>query len=134
MNNKQLEAKKFLETLYSRYFKEHDGNVELRLIGPKVNSRFFRKGEISEADWAAIVEANTDNHVYFGVNPRPLSQAKKQEDILDIVCLWADVDGKDFEEGKKEALKSVEAFPIHPRSLSIRAMAITFIGSCPNRS
>ena len=114
MNSKQLEAKEFLETLYSRYFKDHDGNVELRLIGPKVSSRFFRKGEISDADWAAIVEANKDNHVYFGVNPRSLSQAKKQEDILDIVCLWADVDGKDFEGSKEKTLKAVDAFPIPP--------------------
>jgi hypothetical protein len=115
MNSKQLEAEEFLKTLYSRYFQNNKGNIELRLIGDHgANSRFFRKCEIGEAEWTAIAQANAGSHVYFGVNPRPLSQAKKQEDILDVVCLWADIDGKDFEGGKEEALKAAEAFSITP--------------------
>lgn len=108
------ETKQFIEALFSRYFNGKDGYVELRFVGQDASSRFYSKGEIVESDWADIIELNRDHHVYFGVNPRPLSKNKKQNDIEDIVCLWADVDGKDFEGGKQEALRRVEGFSIPP--------------------
>jgi len=107
----------FLNALFGKYFQEHDGYVELRLVpkeeGPP-NSFFYRRGEISSADWHDTHQANGTHHIYFGVNPRPLSKEKKQSDIKDVVCLWADVDGKDFDGGKEEALQRVEAFPSPP--------------------
>ncbi|MGA2361045.1 MAG: hypothetical protein ABSG73_01150 [Candidatus Aminicenantales bacterium] len=112
--NNLSETKQFIEALFSRYFKDHDGHVELRLIGQDTGSKFYSKGEIGENDWAEIERLNASYHVYFGVNPRPLSRAKKQDDIVDVVCLWADVDGKDFEGGKEEALRRARGFPIAP--------------------
>jgi len=113
-NNNYQEAKSFLETLYSRYFAEHDGYVELRMISANVIPKWLRKGEITEADWDEIAKLNETHHIYFGVNPRPLDKAKKQDDIQDLVCLWVDVDGKDCAGGKEEALARVKAFPIIP--------------------
>jgi hypothetical protein len=107
----------FLSLLFSEYFKDHDGKIELRLI-PKDSgaaaSAFFRLEEFSEEVLPAIQDLNSDYHVYVGVNPRPLSGEKKEEDIKDIVCLWADLDGKDFEGGKPEALQRVQGFPLPP--------------------
>jgi len=110
-----LEAKRFLEALFSNYFRQHEGYVELRMISANVIPKWLPKGEISEQDWDEISHFNETHHIYVGVNPRPLSKEKKKKDIRDIVCLWADVDGKDFESGGKEAaLRSVEAFPLKP--------------------
>jgi hypothetical protein len=109
-----LEAKTFLQTIYSVYSRNYDGLTELRFISTSATSRFLPKGEISPDDWAKVVELNRSHHAYFGVNPRPRNQAKKQDDIKDIICLWADVDGKDFDGGKDEALERVERFPIIP--------------------
>lgn len=108
------EATEFLAALFGRYFQDNDGYVELRFISDHAFSKYLPKGEITEKDWAEIIELNKTHHIYFGVNPRPLDKAKKQDDIEDIVCLWADVDGKDFAGGKDEALNRVKGFPIAP--------------------
>lgn len=109
------EARRFVEALYSRYFADHDGYVELRMISANVLEKWLRKGQLEEQDWDEIAQWNETHHIYLGVNPRPLSKEKKKNDIQDIVCLWADVDGKDFDDGGKEAaLRSVEAFPLKP--------------------
>ena len=109
------EARRFLETLYSRYFADHDGYVELRMISANVVPMWLHKGEITEQDWDEVSRYNQTHHIYMGVNPRPLSKERKKDDIQDIICLWADVDGKDFEDGgKAAALRSVEAFPLKP--------------------
>jgi len=115
MNDNYLEAKRFIEALYSRYFADHEGYVELRMISANVLEKWLHKGQLEEQDWDEIAKWNETHHIYIGVNPRPVSKEKKKNDIQDIVCLWADVDGKDFEDGGKEAaLRSVEAFPLKP--------------------
>jgi hypothetical protein len=109
------QASQFLTALFGRYFQDNDGWVELRLISDSVVSKFLPKGELTEADWAEVAELNKTHHVGVGVNPRPPGRGKKKEDVRDIVCVWADVDGKDFEDGGKEtALRNVKAFPIPP--------------------
>ena len=108
------EAKTFLQTLYSVYPRTHDGLTELRFISTSATSKFLPKGELSEDEWAGIVELNKTHHAFFGVNPRPKNRAKRQDDIKDVICLWADVDGKDFDGGKEEARQRVEHFPVAP--------------------
>jgi len=113
--NNYLEAKRFLETLFSRYFAEHDGYVELRLVSDNnATSKWQRKGVLTEKDWEMVTKENKTQHIYFGVNPRGLDKKKKQDDIHDIICFWADVDGKDFIGGKAEALKQVKEFALPP--------------------
>ena len=117
-SNSYLEAKRFIEVLFSHHLKDHDGYVEVRMIGETVVPKWLPRGEITEADWEEISSCNKTHHIYFGVNPRPLSKGKKQEDIRDLVCLWADVDGKDFVGGGKDAaLKSISDFPLPPSIL-----------------
>ena len=57
---------------------------------------------------------NEHHNIYFGVNPRPLSKRKKQDDIKNMICLWADLDGKDFQEGKTQAKQVINNFEIRP--------------------
>ncbi len=117
INQPNLEIREFLAALYSSYFKDHEGYVELRFISKETGacfSKFYRLGDLSDLSLDEIKRLNATHHVYFGVNPRPLSQAKKQDDIQDVVCLWADVDGKDFDGEKDEALQRLQGFPIAP--------------------
>ena len=102
-DDSSLEAKQFIEALFSGYFKDHDGYVEVRAIGETTISKWLLKGEITEIDWQEISRLNKTCHIYFGVNPRPLSKEKKERDFQSILCLWADVDGKDFAGGGKDA-------------------------------
>lgn len=106
---------RFLNTLFGRYFQDHDGFLEVRFVGQGSARppKFFPKGQISESDWALITELNTNYHVFFGVNPRR-DMRGRQEDIKDVICLWADIDGKDFEGGKSEALNKVQDFALRP--------------------
>jgi len=53
-------------------------------------------------------------HVYFGVNPRSVKGKGKQDDIQDVVCLWLDIDAKNFQEGKPEAEKRIHEFQMKP--------------------
>jgi rubredoxin len=112
--NSSLEAKQFIEALFSGYFKDHDGYVEVRAIGETTVSKWLPKGEISETDWDEVINHNKTHHIYFGVNPRPLSKEKKEKDVQSIVCLWTDVDGKDFADSKDAAYKSIGEFPLPP--------------------
>jgi hypothetical protein len=92
------ESRKFLEALFSRYFNDHDGFIELRFISKdgtdSTFSKFYKLGNFNDsAIWEDIQRLNTTHHVCLGVNPRPLSKDKKESDIKDVVCLWADIDG-----------------------------------------
>ena len=117
INQGGLGTGEFLKVLFSGHFKDHEGYIELRVISKESGaclSKFYHLDDISDQSLEEIRQLNTTHHVYFGVNPRPLSKGKKQADIKEVVCLWVDVDGKDFDGGKEEALKRVEAFPSKP--------------------
>ena len=111
------ETKNFAKALFGKYSTKHDGCIEIRIISKAAGvckSKFFRYDEFDDSAMKEIRKLNIKNNIYFGVNPRPISKGKKQDDIKDIICLWADIDGKDFEEGKEEALIVVKEFPIEP--------------------
>ena len=124
-SNSYFEAKRFIEALFPRHFKDHDGYVEVRMIRNKneVVSKWLPRGEITVADWEEISRFNKTHQIHFGVNPRPLDKRKKQEDIRDLVGLWVDVDGKDFAGGKKEALETIGRFPLPPLPFSFLAFS-----------
>ena len=112
-----LEIREFLAALYSKYFEDHDGYIELRFKNEETKacfSKFYRLDDINDRSINEIRRLNTTCHVYLGVNPRPRSQAKKQADIQDFVCLWADVDANKFNNDKAKAYERIEAFPISP--------------------
>ena len=110
----------FIETLFSQYFQQREGYCEFRIKekGSSIcESIFFRPNELDSEVVEGLLELNSSCHIFFGVNPRPLTQEKKEEDIKDAVCLWADVDGKDFRGGKEEARSLIEEFPLKPNIL-----------------
>ena len=109
----------FVEILFSKYFLEgHTGYIEIRFIhkaSGKTFPKFIKYENLQSSKLKEeINRLNKTHHVYFGVNPRPLSKKKKQDDIKNIACLWVDVDGKDFNGGKKEALSLIHSFPVKP--------------------
>lgn len=114
-----MTKKSFIEILFGKYFLEpYIGYIELRFIhkdSGKTFSKFVKyKDFFTDELKEEIDRLNETNHVYFGVNPRPLSKKKKQDNIKNIICLWVDIDGKDFENGKKEALLIIKSFPLKP--------------------
>jgi hypothetical protein len=111
------EIREFLGVLFGRYLKKSEGYVELRFISKEDGttlSRFCNLTDFTDASLDEIRHLNNTHNVYFGVNPRPLSKDKREKDVKNIVCLWADVDGKDFDGGKEAALRAIGNFPIPP--------------------
>ena len=114
---KNTDIQLVLERVFGVYFKNHKGYIELRFIKKadgSCQSKFLKFDEFDEKVLAEIQRLNITSNVYFGVNPRPLSKKKKQNDIKGVVCLWVDIDGKDFKNGKSEALTQIEDFEIQP--------------------
>lgn len=107
----------FLDVLFRSYFESQDGYIELICIPQnigKVELIFCPKGKISNAEWQKVLELNKTHNIYFGVNPRLSRYRKKSEDIKDVICLWVDLDGKDFFGEKEEALRRANDFPLPP--------------------
>ncbi|MBS3765241.1 hypothetical protein KGY71_01845 [Candidatus Bipolaricaulota bacterium] len=66
----------------------------------------------------AALELKDSYHVYFGVATRTKEGKKKGKGtsryLKEITCLWADLDGDDYEGGKAEALERTEEFRLPP--------------------
>lgn len=115
--NLKPDVYRIIELLFSKYFRKHEGLIELRFISKNTGlpiSTFYQYSDINDDVIKDIQRLNINHHVYFGVNPRQLSRKKKQVDIKNSVCLWVDIDQKDFEAGKKGAFKSIENFSPKP--------------------
>lgn len=116
-SRKNQDTLRTVDALFRNYFNKNKGLIEIRFINKKTNntrSEFYQFGGIGEEDLKFIQEMNEHHNVYFGVNPRPLNKRKKQDDIKNIICLWADLDGKDFQEGKIQAKQVINNFEISP--------------------
>jgi hypothetical protein len=114
-------VRKFLDKIFGSLFETYDGFVEIRLLKEAEGARsiWLQRGMLLEPEWQEIQRLNEEGwNVHFGVNPRPATKDKKQDDIDRIVCLWLDVDGKDFPEGgKAEALRRIKDFAVTPSVL-----------------
>ena len=100
----------------------------LEILFPELNGGFvevrrIKKGNAYSDFFADLVQltnkyGNTlriipSEDVYFGVCPR--SERKGTKDaIRRLSCVWADVDAKNFDGGKDEALRRIHEFPINP--------------------
>jgi hypothetical protein len=116
----KIQTTQFIEALYSRYFQGRGGYCEFRIKEKSSDicePIFFKPKDLDDEALEGLQDLNLTCHIFFGVNPRPRNQDKKEADIKDVVCLWADVDGKDFKNGKDEARAKIEAFPIKPNIL-----------------
>ncbi len=120
MNIDMEKTKQFLWLIFKRHFKEKSTRqlIEFRFIHftGKTFSKFNRLSDIEKSllneKWP--IKNQNGYNVYFGVNPRGIGGRKTQNDIRDIVCLWLDIDAKNFEGGKKEAKQRIDAFPLKP--------------------
>jgi hypothetical protein len=102
----------FFETLFPTL---SDSFIEFRLIkGPGEVSGFFLS-TVASAEQAAAEAANSPAgfNTYFGVCPRSERSGTKAA-VKVVHALWADVDGKDFPEGKPGALAALHAFQLPP--------------------
>ncbi len=116
-------TKQFLLLLFRRHFKEKSAEqlIEFRFIHftGKTFSKFDRLSDIEKSllneKWP--IKSQNGYNVYFGVNPRGIEGRKTQNDIKDIVCLWLDIDAKNFNGGKEEARQRIDEFPLKPNIL-----------------
>lgn len=113
-----IDFSEFLRILYRDYSGEQArGIIEIRPIKGRnrpSRSLFSTLNEINQLA-SRINELNRQGfNIYFSVNPRPRNKNKKQKFIKDIVCLWLDVDAKNFDGGKEEAFRRLQAFPLQP--------------------
>ena len=95
------QATEFLATLYP----EIEGYIEVRIIGNGKRPRSRFRATTESFPWQDLSRANANGYnIYFGVGLRR-RQAGSKEDVLSIPALWADLDGKEFADGKDEALQ-----------------------------
>jgi len=123
MNIDIEKTKQFLWLIFKRHFKEKGTRqlIEFRFIHftGKTFSKFNRLSDIEKSllneKWP--IKNQNGYNVYFGVNPRGIGGRKTQNDIRDIVCLWLDIDAKNFNGGKEEARQRIDEFPLKPNIL-----------------
>ncbi|MBN1140059.1 MAG: DUF927 domain-containing protein, partial [Anaerolineae bacterium] len=102
----------FLDALYGQEpsgWANH-GWLEVRYLadGEKPAQRWYRPQDVPLDKLQAGNQAG--RNVYFGVGLRRKHGGKKG-DVLGIPALWVDLDGKDFPEGKPEALAALDRLP-----------------------
>ena len=113
----EIRSQEFIDILYCKYTQHGgDGLVEIRPVVYRGEARdsIFLLPEAINRSSSKIKALNRRCEIYFSVNPRPLSKRKKEDDIRDVICLWVDVDGKNFAGGKDEALQRLRDFPLTP--------------------
>lgn len=111
----------FLEVLFGKYFKQHQGFFEYRLIRSKteVHSRFY--ASLDEAlNGSVLAELKALNeqgwNIFFGAAPR-MQKSGEKVDVGHIATFWADLDGKDYRGGKAEALERLLSLEITPTAI-----------------
>ncbi|MCH9031215.1 MAG: AAA family ATPase [candidate division Zixibacteria bacterium] len=101
----------FLEVLFPEL---RGGFVEVRCISEEqAYSTFFNDLNELENWYDKTLRIEQSVDIYFGVCPRSERQGSKDA-IRQVSCLWADVDAKDFNGGKDEALRRIHEFHINP--------------------
>ena len=105
-------TKDFFNTLFPDL---NGGFIEVRSIHPvdhDVQVRFYESIDQLIHQFPAQVLAKSFN-TYFGVCPRSRKEGTKDA-VKEIRCFWIDIDGKDFQGGKTQALTRLNEFPVPP--------------------
>ena len=104
---KRIEAAEFLTALFGPYYgRAHSGFIEIRLIAPRrVKSYFFRGLQLLRTRRFHAKNC----HTFYGLLPRESRQGKK-DSVRWLLALWADLDAKDFPEGKEGAWRRLQGF------------------------
>lgn len=92
------------EALLSALFQNSSGFIEIRMIkqGQRPLQHFY--SDIASLDWKLLKQCNEAGYAaYFGVCLRKEKKGDKHS-VVAVPALWCDLDAKDFEGGKDEAL------------------------------
>ena len=113
----RIKQTNFFKALFTEYFKEHKGFIEIREINESVRCEFF---DSIESLIEVINSKRFKSNIYFGVGPRSIRKGDKSA-IKHITSLWADVDYGEIGHKKKSpytnketVLKAIDKFPIKP--------------------
>ena len=113
----RIKQTNFFKALFTEYFKEHKGFIEIREINESVRCEFF---DSIESLIEVINSKRFKGNIYFGVGPRSIRKGDKSA-IKHITSLCADVDYGEIGHKKKSpytnketALKAIDKFPIKP--------------------
>src|SRR6056297_2500557 len=104
----------FLETLFSTV--DNTDLIELRPINPKGVKQHVIFRSNTELLIEKIEEYEKNYNVFIGIQPRT-NKSGKDSSVKKVICLWADIDAKDFKGGKNEALKQINKFSLNPTIL-----------------
>lgn len=98
-----------------------EGYVEIRPLNSEYKPDWGKRTWIPVSDQARFaktaLELKDDYHVFFGVCTRSNQGKGVKEYVKDMVCLWADLDGKDYERGIDEALEVLQTYPLAPSAI-----------------
>ncbi len=92
----------------SRIFHETKGLIEIRCLPSRAQLFSRDMGEIER-----FIESHMNENVFFGVCTRRTTSGT-ESDVLEVPCLWADLDFKDYPGGRAEAETVMGKFPLKP--------------------
>ena len=113
----RIKQTNFFKALFTEYFKEHKGFIEIREINESVRCEFF---DSIESLIEVINSKRFKGNIYFGVGPRSIRKGNKSA-IKHITSLWIDIDygktghkKKSHYPNKEVAIQAIDKFPIKP--------------------
>ena len=111
---KRVSASDFLAALFAPYYASgHRGYIEIRLIGEAgVRSYFFRG--LNSLQQKRFVTQKA--HVYYGLSPREIREGRKDA-VKCLLTLWADLDAKNYANGKEDAWEALRSFEFTPSAV-----------------
>ncbi|OGW79296.1 MAG: hypothetical protein A2Z83_09100 [Omnitrophica bacterium GWA2_52_8] len=111
---KKVTASDFLTALFAPYYATgHQGFMEIRLIGGRgVKSYFF--GRLDTLCRRRFESQNV--HTYYGILPRERREGRKDA-VKWLLALWADLDAKNFPNGKEGAWEALSKFELAPSAI-----------------
>lgn len=115
-NSNDDQTKKFLALLFSDFFKSSTGFIEVRCLRDNLPSKQYFYSSIDDLLCGRIMFEKHNQqgwNIHVGAAPR-MERRGKKESVRAITNLWVDLDGKNFEGGKTEALQKILTFPLSP--------------------
>jgi hypothetical protein len=121
MDSKFNGTQNLIQALFARYFQANEGYIEYRGIGKtgSVKQRFCDRVDyaIGAIEMLRLTSWNEQGrNIYFGVCPRKGKSGTKYG-VASVTALWADLDDRNYQEGKEEALMRLQAFQPMPSAI-----------------
>jgi len=114
IGRRKVTQQDFLRALFGPYYAEgREGYIEIRLIREGMaRSYFFRSLDTLLRRSFQSPRA----HTYYGILPRERREGRKDA-VKWLLALWADLDAKNFPEGKESAWEALRAFELAPSGI-----------------